>query len=191
MLQRPEGLEPLPLVILPAGRCLIRQGEASPGLWTIESGILRTATLSPEGRELIVDLLGPGDLVGEPGSAPSMLTVGAIRPARLRPLAVAGSASLLAARSHRATRLACDLAWRDVQTRVEHRLIDLASRFGRPVEGGTLIPLTLTQEDIAGLAGTSRESANRALAALLASGRIARRRRGRYVVGARLRVVRS
>ena len=191
MLQRPEGLEPLPLVILPAGRCLIRQGEASPGLWTIESGILRTATLSPEGRELIVDLLGPGDLVGEPTSAPSMLTVGAIRPARLRPLAVAGAASLLAARSHRATRLACDLAWQDVQARVERRLIDLASRFGRPVEGGTLIPLTLTQEDIAGLAGTSRESANRALAVLLASGRIARRRRGCYVVGARLRVVRS
>jgi len=191
VLQRPEGVEPLPLVIVTPGRNLVRQGEATRGLWRIDSGVLRAEALAPDGRELVVDLLGPGDLVGEPGSEPSPVTVRAVRPARLQPVAPTAAGPLLARRAHRAVGLACDLAWRDVPTRVEHRLVDLAARFGRPVDGGTLIPLTLTQEEIAGLAGTSRESANRALHVLLASGRIGRRRRGRYVVGARLRVVRA
>ena len=191
VLQRPEGVEPLPLVIVTPGRNLVRQGEATRGLWRIDSGVLRAEALAPDGRELVVDLLGPGDLVGEPGSEPSPVTVRAVRPARLQPVAPTAAGPLLARRAHRAVGLACDLAWRDVPTRVEHRLVDLAARFGRPVDGGTLIPLTLTQEEIASLAGTSRESANRALRVLLASGRIGRRRRGRYVVGARLRVVRA
>jgi CRP-like cAMP-binding protein len=191
VLQRPEGVEPLPLVIVIPGRNFVRQGEATRGLWRIDSGVLRAEALAPDGRELVVDLLGPGDLVGEPGSEPSPVTVRAVRPARLQPVAPTAAGPLLARRAHRAVGLACDLAWRDVPTRVEHRLVDLAARFGRPVDGGTLIPLTLTQEEIASLAGTSRESANRALRVLLASGRIGRRRRGRYVVGARLRVVRA
>ena len=191
VLQRPEGVEPLPLVIVTPGRNLVRQGEATRGLWRIDSGVLRAEALAPDGRELVVDLLGPGDLVGVPGSEPSPVTVRAVRPARLQPVAPTAAGPLLARRAHRAVGLACDLAWRDVPTRVEHRLVDLAARFGRPVDGGTLIPLTLTQEEIAGLAGTSRESANRALHVLLASGRIGRRRRGRYVVGARLRGVRA
>jgi len=189
MLQRPEGVEPLPLVIVPGGRSAVRQGEHCRGLWRVASGVLRAEALSPDGRQLVIDLLGPGDLVGEPPGHPSALTVTALRPARLAPIGVPAAAPLLADRATRALRLACELAWRDVGARIEHRLVDLASRFGRPVDGGTVIPLTLTQEDIAALAGTSRETANRALGALIASGRVARLRRGRYVVRAHVRAV--
>jgi CRP/FNR family transcriptional regulator, cyclic AMP receptor protein len=176
VLQRPEGVEPLPLVIVTPGRNLVRQGEATRGLWRIDSGVLRAEALAPDGRELVVDLLGPGDLVGEPGSEPSPVTVRAVRPARLQPVAPTAAGPLLARRAHRAVGLACDLAWRDVPTRVEHRLVDLAARFGRPVDGGTLIPLTLTQEEIAGLAGTSRATVNRVLRAEAKKGTVELRR---------------
>ena len=77
----------------------------------------------------------------------------------------------------------------DVRTRVARRLDDLADRFGRPVEDGRLILLPLTQDEIAAIAGTSRESANRALRSLVAAGTIRIAARGRYVIRPRLRSV--
>src|SRR5439155_3661225 len=95
-----------------------------------------------------------------------------------------------AARVRRASILACDVAWLDVATRIERRLQDLAARFGRPVPGGTSIPITLRQDDLAALAGTSRETANRALRRLVERGRAQVERRGRYVVRSPLRLLR-
>jgi CRP/FNR family transcriptional regulator, cyclic AMP receptor protein len=192
MLQRPTGVvEPLPLLVLRPGHTPVHQGEPGRGLYVVESGLLRAVAVSSDGHELVLDLLGPGDLVGELEGSRAACTVRALRPTRLRPVASADAAALLAARARRAAALACDLAWHDVSTRVERRLQDLAARHGIAVHGGTVIPIALTQEDVAGLAGTSRESANRAIRGLLARDRLRRHRRGRYVVRPPLRLVRS
>ncbi len=135
-------------------------------------------------------MLGPGDPVGEPAGEVSTLTVRAMRPSRLVAVAGRDVEALLAGRARRRETLACDLAWLDVADRVARRLDDLAARFGRPVPGGTLIPFTITQESSASLAGTSRESANRAIRRLVAVGTIAMAGRGRYVVRHHLRAVR-
>jgi CRP-like cAMP-binding protein len=71
-----------------------------------------------------------------------------------------------------------------VTERVAGRLDDLAERFGRPVAGGRGISLALTQDDLADLAGSTRESVNRALAELARLGRV-RATRGTYVVAPR------
>ena len=68
---------------------------------------------------------------------------------------------------------------------------DLAARFGRPVPGGILIPITLRQDEIACMSATSRESANRAIGRLVELGRIGLERRGRYVVRTPIRLVRT
>jgi CRP/FNR family transcriptional regulator len=191
MLQRPTGVvEPLPLVILRAGHAAARQHEPAPGLWIVETGVLRASVVSAEGRELIVDLLGPGDLAGEPDRRIAPCTLRAVGPARLRAISPERGAGRLAERAARAAALACDLAWLDVRSRILVRMTDLARRLGRPVPGGRLIPLTLSQEDLAALAGTSRESANRAIMALLQQGRLRRQRRGRYTVLDPVRAVR-
>jgi CRP-like cAMP-binding protein len=52
-----------------------------------------------------------------------------------------------------------------------------------------LILLPLTQDEVAALAGTTRESANRALRSMVADGDIRMAARGRYVVRTRLRQV--
>jgi CRP-like cAMP-binding protein len=178
--------QPLPLtLVLRQHGTLIRQGSPGDGLWLVESGALRVATIADAGHELVLDVLGPGQGAGEPIGLPSPVTVRALRPCRLSPVSHRAAADLLTARAHRAAALATDLAWLDVRTRILCRLEDLAGRFGRPVEGGRLILLPLTQDEVAALAGTTRESANRALRALAADGEIRVAARGRYVVRTR------
>ena len=186
----PRGDEPLPLMVVRPGRVAVSQGQAGAGLWTIEHGLLRAWTVSAQGRTLTLDLLGPGDPIGEPDGGAAPCTVTALRPSRLRALPPASAAPALACRARRAAALAADLAWLDVPARIERRLQDLAARFGRPVPGGVLIPIALTQEDLASLAGTARETVNRALRALMERGRVDVERRGRYVVASQMRLVR-
>ena len=68
-----------------------------------------------------------------------------------------------------------------VAARLEGTLRTLAAVHGRPVAEGRRVDLRLTQEDLAALAGTSRESVNRALRDLAARDRVLRIG-GRYVV---------
>ncbi len=75
--------------------------------------------------------------------------------------------SLLAAlgrRLRRTNEALADLVFSDVPGRVAKALLDLSSRFGRPVEDGTLVAHELTQEELAQLVGASRETVNKALA---------------------------
>ena len=146
-------------------------------------------SVSPEGRSLALDVLGPGDLATGPIGTTSSYSIRALRPSQLRP--VTGDLDRLEAeQARRMTELACQLAWLDVTERVERRLVDLAIRFGRPMNGGISVPWRINQEDLAALAGTSRESANRSLHRLVRSGRISVLKRGRYLVHPRLRLVR-
>ncbi len=186
-----RGPQPLPLtLVLRQNGTLIRQGAIGDGLWRVESGALRVATVSDAGLELVIDVLGPGHGAGELAGVPSPVTIRALRPCRLSPVSGRAAADLLTTRAHRAAALAADLAWLDVRARIARRLEDLSQRFGRPVEGGRLILLPLTQDEVAALAGTTRESANRALRAMVADGDIRVAARGRYVVRTRFHRVR-
>ncbi len=179
----PRTREPLPLTLAVArARAVVRQGEAASGLWTVESGALLVTVVAPDGRTLALDILGRGDAVGEPDGGLSPATVRALRPCRLRPVPAAAQPGLLAARASRAAATALDLAWLDVPTRVARRLNDLASRFGRETPTGVRITLALTQDDLAALTGTTRESVNRALRGMERDRRISIEGRGRYVV---------
>lgn len=178
--------QPLPLTLVLRQRgTLIRQGAPGDGLWLVGSGALRVGAVSHAGRELVLDVLGPGEVAGELPGVSSPVGVRALRPSRLTPVSDRAAADLLTARAHRAAALAADLAWLSVRMRVARRLEDLAERFGRPVEGGRLILLPLTQDEVAALAGTTRESANRAVRRLVADGSIRVAARGRYVVRTR------
>ena len=185
-----RGPQPLPLTLVLRQRgTLIRQGAPGDGLWLVESGALRVSVVSGAGHELVLDVLGPGQGAGEVAGVTSPVTVRALRPCRLSPAEPRAAADLLTTRAHRAAALAEELAWMDVRARITHRLDDLAERFGRSVDGGRLILLPLTQEEVASLAGTTRESANRALRSMVSDGEIRMAARGRYVVRTRLRRV--
>jgi CRP/FNR family transcriptional regulator, cyclic AMP receptor protein len=175
--------DPLPLMVLDVhpGREVVRQGERYPDAWTVRSGALLMEVVDAEGHRLALDLLGPGDLVGGPTTWTADASVRALVTSGL---VAAGPMDLrdgLARRAHRAAWMACSVAWDRIADRVAIRLEDLAARFGRPVPGGRCLELPLTQEQLAGLTGATRESVNRALAELAAAGRV-ERARGRYVI---------
>lgn len=48
----------------PARRALYWAGDASPGIWMVASGFLKLVRSSREGEDLLMSLVGPGDLFG-------------------------------------------------------------------------------------------------------------------------------
>jgi CRP-like cAMP-binding protein len=71
---------------------------------------------------------------------------------------------VLARRLRRTNDGLCDLIFTDVRARVAKQLLDLAGRFGTSTEQILRVDLNLTQEELAQLVGSSRETINKALA---------------------------
>ncbi len=163
------------------GREVVRQGEPYPDAWMVRSGALLMEVVDAEGHRLALDLLGPGDLVGGPSTWTADASVRALVTSGLFAAGPIALRDGLARRARRAAWLACSVAWDRIADRVAIRLEDLAARFGRPVPGGRCLELPITQEQLAGLTGATRESVNRALGELAAAGRV-ERTRGRYVI---------
>lgn len=49
----------------PAGTVVLMEGDTCPGLWIVESGRVKASLLSPSGREHILAIYGPGEVVNE------------------------------------------------------------------------------------------------------------------------------
>jgi CRP/FNR family transcriptional regulator, cyclic AMP receptor protein len=190
MSQRPaRGFQPLPLTIVRPGHVAVAQGALGTGVTVVGSGLLWASAVADDGSRLVLDVLGPGDAVGEPDGVASPCEVRAAGPVRLRPVRGEEAERAIAARQARAVALALDLAFLDSGTRIQRRLADLATRIGLPSPTGIRIPLILTQDDLAGMAATSRETVNRVVRRLRRDGSIEIERRGRYVVRPPLRLV--
>jgi putative ABC transport system ATP-binding protein len=54
-------------VELDAGQLLFRQGDASDLIYVLESGELEVMRESPEGGDVLLNVVSPGDYVGEMG----------------------------------------------------------------------------------------------------------------------------
>ena len=170
-----------------AGTTLVRQGDPCVRAWIVVAGVLIERVVSPEGRVLVPRLPGPGDLVGGVEGFVSPLTVVALRRTSLRPVTERELQDGLAARHQEAVAFATEVAWLDTPTTIERRLRRIAERFGRPTPDGTAVGLTFTQEELGAFAGTTRESANRAVRELVRRGALSRLSRGRYLVRTQLR----
>lgn len=170
------------------GESIFRQGEPGGHLYLIESGRVKITSLSPDGREVLVAIIGPGEIFGEL----SLFDVG-LRTADARtmeetvlhalshdifrhyieahPKVAWEMLRILAGRLRRADEVLQDAAFFDVPGRVAKRLLTLAKQHGsRDANGGMRIDVPLTQEEIAQMVGASRESVNKALASFLDRG---------------------
>jgi CRP-like cAMP-binding protein len=159
----------------------------------IERGWVTVTCTAPNGREIMLALRGPGDMLGElsaldgePRSATAM-AVGEVEA-----LVVSGSTlaraidnvdaareliRVLAARLRDADRKRLEFAALDTLGRVAWRLLELGERFGHETERGIAVEMPLSQEQLAGWCGASRESTVKALMSLRALGCITTGRR--------------
>lgn len=179
--------QPLPLEVA-AGHVLLRQDEHVDAMWEVLSGAFAERVRDADGHSLMLDIAGPGDITGGvPGQAAGWevqaLCTGSFRMWTGPPEAAAWRWA------RRFSELATEVVWLDVAARLEHRLEDLAHRFGVAVPGGVRITLSLTHEELAGLVGTSRESVSRAMSELRAAGRVMTGGRGRITLTAPLHLV--
>jgi len=163
-----------------AGSVIVSQEEAGDQLFVIASGKVKVVLYGETGREIILSILRGGDFFGEMSlldRQPRSANVVAVEDSLL--LGLDRDAFQTHITSHPSTALAIlaemsrrlrhaddvigDLALLDVYARVARTIRDLAQKQGEPVDGGLLIKERPTQQEIAGLIGTSRETVSRAL----------------------------
>ena len=163
------------------GEILFREGDSGDRLYVVLEGKIKLGRSSPDGRENLMAVLGPGQMFGElslfdPG--PRSLTATAVTDVVMNDLGhddltrwLVGYPDVarnllgqLAARLRRTNDVVADLVFSDVPGRVAKALLDLASRFGRRADDGVHVHHDLTQEELAQLVGASRETVNKALA---------------------------
>jgi CRP-like cAMP-binding protein len=167
------------------GEVVFLAGAPADSLHLVVSGTFAVRVGTESGDMAMLSVLGAGDFFGElafldPESgrtatitsfeASQTLSVGRSEFMRLReehPPVDRVLVSVLSAQVRRLSTLLVEAMYLPAEARVYRRLLAAAEMWGGAVPG-TVIPLT--QEDIAGLAGTTRPTANRVLRQAESSG---------------------
>jgi CRP/FNR family transcriptional regulator len=159
---------------------VFHEGEAPRWLYVVVDGHVKLLKHSEAGREVILHLALPGDLIGGVsafGRRPHPFTARTM--SRSTALRVAGPdyAAIMDAHPAVARRTLDDLIERlteahetmkslaveRVERRVARQLVKLARRLGVESPAGLCIGIALTRQDVADMAGTSVETAIRVL----------------------------
>jgi CRP-like cAMP-binding protein len=172
------------------GDAIFEQGDLARQLFVVFSGRVAIVAKASDGRESVISVLGPGALFGE-----MSLFDGGVRSANARALTtvhligidfddvrevlaerpeVLWAVVRILSRRLRATDEAlADAMFLDVTGRTAKRLLDLA-------DGEDDFRMPLTQEELAGMVGASRERVNKAIATFIKLGWLEVSGRSRY-----------
>lgn len=178
----------------PIGSTLFVEGDAATSVAVILSGVLKLSRTALDGRQVLIELRGPGELIGElgaiddaPRSATAMVAEqleAVVVPAeRFRKLLAERGSIALAVLSTVAARLRESASRRlesgtsDATTRLCGRLVQLAAACEPAADGTVQISSPLTQQDLAEWIGVSRDAVVLALRRLRELGWIETSRR--------------
>lgn len=175
-----------------SGATIVHEHDDSGSVLIILEGQVAASTLGQGGKDVLLGVAGPGDLVGELAALRGALRsatltartdvealtvpAGAFRQfLRTAPEAAVAVLDVVMARLEAADAQRRDMASLDVVARVAARLLELSDRFGRGPE------VEVTHEELAAWAGASREAVTKALAVLRGLGCL-QTHRGRITV---------
>lgn len=175
------------LTEVPAEAEVLQQGAVGDRACVILAGTLKVSVRPAEGSEVVLAVLGPGELVGELSLVDHLgrsATVIALEPCRLlwfddgafdecrrtMPALTENLLAVLARRLRMANGQIQALATLSVDGRVAHQLLAFVAAHGKPSEGGVQIPLRLSEADLAGLVGASRERVSQVMAVFKRNG---------------------
>jgi len=162
---------------------ILIEEEAGNTLFLIQKGRVKVSRISDDGREVILSILEPGDFFGElsliDGKARSA-SVTAIEDSEVLMLRRGDFLGLLsdypqisislmkelAGRIRKSDTQIKSLSLQDAMGRVASSLIMLAEDHGRTRKNEVVIPKIPLQQDLANMAGTSRETISRVFRAL-------------------------
>jgi CRP-like cAMP-binding protein len=150
--------------------------------------------VTADGREVLLGVRGKGELIGEwsvidglprSASAVALEPVDAVQLDAVQflgfleasPKATLWMLRSVLARLRDSDRKRAEFASSDAAGRLARRLTELAERHGQPVDGGIRITLPLSQDELAGWTGASREAVAKALAQFRGRGWLSTERR--------------
>ena len=175
----------------PRGATLFNKGDPGTSMMAVLAGRCRAGNVSADGKEVTLNVMGPGDILGEialldgkPRSADVIAiedtTVMVVERRNFLPFVMRNQTMVerllvvLCDRLRRTSLALEELALFDLPARLARLLLKLAADYGRtiPGEDGTRIDIKLSQRDMSTLVAASRESVNKQLRVWRESGLI-------------------
>lgn len=154
-------------------------GTDADRLFVVATGAVKTTRMSLDGRESIIDVLGPGDFFGTlPALGTERYTdsAWALSPCCLLVMgtaefdwilgefpAVAPAALKAVSERLARTQAALHRSGADVEQRVASILLDLADKLGAEWKEGVLVHAPLSRDDLAALTGARTETVSRVM----------------------------
>jgi CRP/FNR family transcriptional regulator len=160
------------------GDTIFREGDPSERFHTIVAGRVKIVKFAPFGKELILEIFGPGDPFGAvaayegrpfPASAIALVTTDVLSISRgdfftliaKHPEIARGLLLGLTRRLIELTQKLAQLSSGGVEYRLAALFLKLADRMGQTGPEGVTIPLALSRQDVADMVGTTIETAIR------------------------------
>ena len=182
------------LIRFPSGAVLMSERESSDLVMILLEGHVKTTLIGEGGREALLSLRDPGDVLGELSAIdgqPRVATVTSLdavsalvvpapvfrRHLETTPHVAVALLVVVVRRFREAMLVRSQFGASDTIARLAARLVELAERYGAPTDDGILITLALSQEELGAWAGASRAGLANALRTLRELGWIATRRR--------------
>jgi CRP/FNR family transcriptional regulator len=170
-----------------AGEMVFGEGEPCSGLYVVESGNVRIFKSSPNGREQVLSIDGPGSSIAEipvfdggayPASATGVddLTLLFVSKQDFQALCLAHPQvplkvlRIVGARLRRLVGIIEELSFTTVHHRLASYLLRLAQESGKRTAAGVEVTLPITNQELAAQIGTVRELVSRNLSRLQAAG---------------------
>jgi CRP/FNR family cyclic AMP-dependent transcriptional regulator len=174
------------------GEMIFLRGDLGRDLYVIESGAVRICLTTEDGKEITLALLGQGEffgelalLDGEPRSSDAVSMEASqflllersdfLQFVEEHPRVAHRVMAVLSRRLRDNNQLVQDAAFFDIAARLARVILRLADSVGQSDQGGVTIARRLTQNELAGMIGTTRESVNKWLGEYERQGLIERR----------------
>lgn len=179
---------------------VLREGEIPEGLYCVRSGLLKRSVGDQQGNRKIIEIVGPGDLVGFEsisGNGCRAAEVATLEASELCflhrrdllglakevPDFAIALAAYVAERLSRAERKLVDLSMKSSRQRFVTALLSLGRRYGKRTARGILLDLPISRGELADLAGVALATASRLCKELKDEGAITTAGRKTLIVG--------
>ena len=181
------------------GDVAFRQGDDATHHFIVAWGRLRLDQTTPDGKNIVLRFMGPGDLVGSVAvwrSVPYPATPIAVEDTRLLvwsearmmdlmqahpPLAMKAM-NMMGGRIEELQERLQQVATQQVERRIAATILKIAGQSGRKIENGVEIPFPLSRQDLAEMTGTTLHTVSRTLSGWIDEGILEGRRSSHLVI---------
>jgi len=157
------------------GEVIFLQESPSDAFYAIASGRVKIYKMMPSGKDVILEVFGPGDPLGAvaaymdrpfPASASALEDTACViiprsaffRLLETQPSLVKGLLLGMITRLVELTNRLAELTGGRIEPRFARLFVKLATEMGRAERGGTFIPLSLSRQELADMTGTTIET---------------------------------